>query len=160
MQTLMLVGMVGRWPGGCCDEETRARLRTASGDAVGGAPAARWVLERVVDVNLISNMQASCVRHSGFILGAQRFDERAFSISPAEALTMDPQQRLLLESGYASLHGASSQRVTLMGGDSGVFLGIERPDWAIAQPPAARHSVFAVTHDNISAAAGLSLIHI
>ena len=44
--------------------------------------------------------------------------------------------------------------MTLMGGDSGVFLGIERPDWAITQPPSARSSVYAVTGDNISAAAG------
>ena len=42
----------------------------------------------------------------------------------------------------------------LMGGDAGVFLGIERPDWALAQPPTARASVYAVTGDNVSAAAG------
>ena len=41
-----------------------------------------------------------------------------------------------------------------MGGDSGVFLGIERPDWAFAQPPSARSSVYAVTGDNISVTAG------
>ena len=67
---------------------------------------------------------------------------------------MDPQQRLLLELGYAALHGSSQRRVTLMGGDGGVFLGIERPDWALAQPPSARGSVYAVTGDNVSAAAG------
>merc|ERR1711969_268362 len=67
---------------------------------------------------------------------------------------MDPQQRLLLEVGFASLHGASERRVSLMGGDGGVFLGIERPDWALAQPPSARGSVCAVTGDNVSVAAG------
>ena len=41
-----------------------------------------------------------------------------------------------------------------MGGDSGVFVGIERPDWALAQPPSARSSVYAVTGDNVSVAAG------
>ena len=41
-----------------------------------------------------------------------------------------------------------------MGGNDGVFLGIERPDWAIAQPQSARDSVYAVTGDNVSAAAG------
>ena len=66
---------------------------------------------------------------------------------------MDPQQRLLLEVGYASLHGAQ-RRTTLMGGNDGVFLGIERPDWALAQPPPSRGSVYAVTGDNVSAAAG------
>ena len=67
---------------------------------------------------------------------------------------MDPQQRLLLEVGYGALHVSSARRATLMGGDSGVFLGIERPEWAIAQPPSARSSVYAVTGDNVSAAAG------
>ena len=67
---------------------------------------------------------------------------------------MDPQQRLLLEGGYAALHASCHRRVRLMGGDGGVFLGIERPDWAIAQPSSARASVYAVTGDNVSAAAG------
>merc|ERR1719230_998496 len=67
---------------------------------------------------------------------------------------MDPQQRLLLETGYTALHASSHRRATLMGGDGGVFLGIERPDWAVAQPPAARGSVYAVTGDNVSVAAG------
>ena len=65
---------------------------------------------------------------------------------------MDPQQRLLLEVGYAALHASSHRRVTLMGGDSGVFLGIERPDWAVLQRAAS--SVYAVTGDNVSVAAG------
>ena len=41
-----------------------------------------------------------------------------------------------------------------MGGDGAVFVGIERPDWALAQPPVARGSVYAVTGDNVSVAAG------
>merc|ERR1711995_301855 len=67
---------------------------------------------------------------------------------------MDPQQRLLLEVGYTTLHGAMRRRATLMGGDGGTFVGIERPDWAIVQPATARSSVYAVTGDNVSAAAG------
>ena len=94
------------------------------------------------------------MRHGGFVAGAQRFDARAFGVSPAEAGAMDPQQRLLLEVRYEALHGGGARRATLMGGDGGVFLGIERPDWALAQPPSARGSVYAVTGDNVSAAAG------
>ena len=52
----------------------------------------------------------------------------------AAAAAMDPQQRLLLEQGYAAAHGAAQRRATLMGGDGGVFVGIERPDWALVQP--------------------------
>lgn len=121
---------------------------------MGSIPAARWVLEAAVDVSVLSAVQAACVQHGGFITGAQRFDSSGFGISPAEASAMDPQQRLVLELGYTSLHGAAHRRSTLMGGDGGVFLGIERPDWALAQPPSARSSVYAVTGDNVSAAAG------
>ena len=151
---LELSGMIGRWPGGCGEERARQELQVVCGDAVGRVPWTRWVLEEVVDVSTLSTAQDSCVRHGGFVAASQRFDARAFGISPAEVSAMDPQQRLLLELGYASLHGSSHRRVTLMGGDSGVLLGIERPDWALASPPAARSSIFAVTGDNVSAAAG------
>ena len=62
---------------------------------------------------------------------------------------MDPQQRLLAELGYAALHSSLHRRMQLAGGDCGAFLGMERPDWALAQPPLARTSVYAVTDDNV-----------
>ena len=67
---------------------------------------------------------------------------------------MDPQQRLLLEHGYGAFHASLLRRATLTGSDGSVFLGIERPDWSLAQPPLARESVYAVTGDNVSVAAG------
>ena len=121
---------------------------------MGDVPATRWVLAQVVDMSVLTSVQASCVRHGGFVVGAQRFDASSFGISHAEASAMDPQQRLLLELGYAALHSSLHRRVTLMSGDGSVFLGIERPDWALARPPSARGSVYAVTGDNVSAAAG------
>ena len=138
---LSLTGAVGQWPGGCDGEASRARLQRACGDALGSVLAIRWTLALAVDnIEALTALQASCVRHGGFVAGAQRFDAHAFGISPAEAGAMDPQQRLLLELGYASLHGSYQRRTTLMGGDGGVFVGIERPDWVVAQPPSARLS--------------------
>ena len=70
---------------------------------------------------------------------------------------MDPQQRLFLEVGYAALHGAGERRASLLGGDAGVFLGIERPDWALLaslRPAGAAASAYAVTGDTISIACG------
>lgn len=116
---------------------------------MGLVPATRWTRELTDDVSTLNATQLKCVRHGGWVEGAQRFDSRAFGISPAEASTMDPQQRLLVELGYAALHASSQRRGTLMGGGSGVFVGIERPD--------CRHraSVSAhVTDDNLSVAAG------
>ena len=151
--TLALAALVGRWPGGCVGDALRARLQAAGGNAVGGVPRTRWMKDSI-DARLLSTAQAACIVHGGFVLGAQRFDARVFGVSSAEAGAMDPQQRLLLDLGYASLHGASLRRATLLGGNGGVFLGIERPDWELAQPPSARGSVYAVTGDNVAVAAG------
>ena len=121
------------------------RMLSSCADALGSVPAARWTLALEVDVETLTSAQASSVRHGGFVAHAQRFDGLLFGISPAEASAMDPQQRLLLQLGYAAMHASLHRRVTLMGSDGGVFLGIERPDWALAQPPSARSSVFAAT---------------
>ena len=96
-------------------------------------------------VGVLTSTQAACARYAGFVASAQRFDARAFGVTPAEARAMDPQQRRLLEHGYAALHAAARRRAGLLGGGSGVFLGIERPDWALTQPPTARASVYAAT---------------
>ena len=101
----------------------------------------------------LSEAQAACVAHGGFVAGAERFDGRCFGVSAAEAGAMDPQQRLLLEVGYEALHGGGARRAALLGGDGGVWVGIERPDWALlaAARPA---SVYAVTGDTASVAGG------
>ena len=77
----------------------------------------------------ITEAQKVCVAHGGFLAGVERFDGKCFGVSPAEANAMDPQQRLVLESAYEALHGAGARKASLLGDDTGVFLGIERPDW-------------------------------
>jgi len=145
-------GCNGRWPGGLLNPSMRDDFQAAAGDAMAKVPAQRWVLH---DEDFqMTDTQKACVRHGGWLYGAELFDNTSFNISPAEAGAMDPQQRLLLEHGFTALHSSSWRRITLTGGDTGVFLGIERPDWAMAQPPSARASVYAVTGDNVSAAAG------
>ena len=151
---MVLFGLTGRWPGGCSGDVAHWQLCVACGDAMGSVPVMRWRLEAAVGVSMLSAAQAACVRHGGFVAGAQRCDATAFRLSPAEAGAMDPQQRLLLELGYAALHGGRQRRATLLGGGGGVYVGIERPDWTFSQPPSARGSVYAVTGDNVSAAAG------
>ena len=93
----------------------------------------------------------------GFLAGVERFDGKCFGVSPAESSAMDPQQRLVLEVAYEALHGAGARRASLLGDDAGVFLGIERPDWAILNalgPASGRQSVYAATGDTTSVAGG------
>jgi len=147
-------GAAGRWPGGCEGGASALwPMLQASGDAVGAVPAARWTLSAAVDVSALSEVQAACVSHGGFVRDAERFDHAAFGVSAAESGAMDPQQRLLLETAYAALHASGARRSTLLGGEGGVFVGIERADWALlaSSRPA---SVYAVTGDTASVASG------
>ena len=155
----VMQGLTGRWPGENGGQATAlwrelAQLHASCGDGVGSVPALRWTLADAVEVSLLSETQRACAQHGGFVHGAERFDSRAFGISHVEASAMDPQQRMLLEVGYASLHAARWRRSTLMGADVGVCVGIERPDWALAQPPSVRGSLYALMGDNVSVAAG------
>ena len=136
---------------------SRREVLWASGDGVGGVPATRWVIEGAVDARAWSADHEACAQHGGFVAAVQRFDNRAFGISPAEAAAMDPQQRLLLEQGYTALHASCQRRSTLMHGSSAVCLGIERPDWALLQalrPGPHDASAYGATADTISVACG------
>ena len=148
-----LHGLAGRWPGGCAGRAALSSMLHASGDAVGAVPSSRWELSSAVDVSRLSEVQRSCVSHGGFVAGAAHFDAASFGVSPAEAAAMDPQQRLLLEVGYEALHGAGARRSSLLGGGEGVFVGIERPDWALLSS-LRPSSVYAVTGDTTSVACG------
>ena len=145
-----LRGLVSQWPGGCDGDSSRVRLQHACGDTVNRVPVMRW--ELFVDV--LTPMQVACARYGGFIDAVQCFSSREYNISPAEAGTMDPHQRLLLAHGYKALHASSHNRATLIGSLTGVALGIQRSDWMFAAPPAARNSIFMVTGDDESVAAG------
>ena len=154
ISTVGIAGACGKWAGGADSHTNRAKLHQASADALGEVPAKRWDIKQAVDYKALTPTQAQCVRFGGFMLGAEVFDARAFALSPSEVNAMDPQQRLLLDHAYQALHSTAHRRGPLLGGDGGVFLGIEHPDWALAQPPSARASVYAVTGDNVSVCAG------
>ena len=147
--------VAGRWPGGWRSGSTLFEALQAGGGAVGSVPTCRWWPE-AVGAGALEAEKASCLEHGGFVRDAEGFAHGLFGVSPAEAAAMDPQQRLLLEVGYEALHGAGRRRAALLGGGDGVFVGIERPDWALlqARAPTARSSVYAVTGDTASVASG------
>ena len=69
-------------------------------------------------------------RLGAFMQGIDYFDHHTFAISRAEASCMDPQQRLLLEHDCTALHGAGFERSSLLGSDTGVYLGITSTEFA------------------------------
>ena len=139
----------GGWAGGVplASRGAHAKMLSAHGDAVCEVPTQRWSSAR-------SMALPPAARHGGFMARTERFDARAFAISPAEARSMDPQQRLLLHATWSTMHAAGLRRTAPGLQGVGIWLAMERPEWALAQPPAARESTYAATADNVSVASG------
>mmetsp|Transcript_61872 Transcript_61872/g.180834 ORF Transcript_61872/g.180834 Transcript_61872/m.180834 type:complete len:1030 (-) Transcript_61872:170-3259(-) len=62
-------------------------------------------------------------KHLSFIEGPELFDNKMFSITPAESKVMDPQQRIILECGYEALFGAGLKKGKIMGSLGGMYAG-------------------------------------
>ena len=78
---LSVQSVTALWPAGCTSSGRVWAMLAAAGDGVGTVPAARWSL--VGHESKLSDAQASAARHGSFVSGAERFDNRAFGISPA-----------------------------------------------------------------------------
>ena len=140
-----------RWPGGAvASSASRAQLLQAGGDAMTASPTRRWAA---------AQPQEYC-RYGGFLGGAQMFDGFQFGLAPVEVASMDPQQRLLLESAYATCHGSGYRRLSLLGSDVGVYVGIEHLDWQLlhamqsSQTALQRQSAYAASGEQGHVASG------
>jgi acyl carrier protein len=138
---IAIANAVGQSPGAMSTGKPFAQMVQACGDAVNFVPLARWDLEKLINDPVtqhtfyqrgfkdgFNESQKLSVQHGGFLEAVEMWDCKFFGVASAEAACMDPQQRLLLEMGYAALHGASRRRASCMQTDTGVFVGIERPD--------------------------------
>ncbi|MET1075341.1 MAG: SDR family NAD(P)-dependent oxidoreductase, partial [Umezawaea sp.] len=121
-ESLAIVSMACRFPGGVASPEDLWRIMTDGVDAISPFPTDRgW------DLDLLR--QAMDSSEGGFLHNASEFDSPFFGITPREAVAMDPQQRLLLEVSYETFERAGLDPATLRGSKTGVFTGLMYHDY-------------------------------
>ncbi|AEI67803.1 type I polyketide synthase [Corallococcus macrosporus] len=128
-EPIAVIGMGCRFPGGANDPNTYWELLRGGVDAVTTVPADRWD----VDAYYAEDPDAGWkmfVREGGFLKQPiAAFDSEFFGISPREANYVDPQQRLMLEVSWEALEDAGIAPGSLMGSDTGVYVGFLSSDY-------------------------------
>ncbi|HWN33402.1 MAG TPA: SDR family NAD(P)-dependent oxidoreductase [Pseudonocardia sp.] len=118
-EPIAIVGMACRLPGGVNSPEDLWELVRAGDTGIAPFPTDRgW--------------DPSLSGLGGFVYDVADFDAAFFRISPREAFSMDPQQRQVLECSWEALERAGIDPHSLRGTDSGVFLGVNPQDYAVA----------------------------
>lgn len=127
-ETVAVVGMGLRFPGGSRNPEEFWHFLETGGDAITRVPEGRWDLDDLLNPDPAAPGKMT-TPWGGFIEDIDQFDPGFFGISPREARGIDPQQRLVLEVGWEALEDAGIDPSTLRGGNAGVFVGISGSDY-------------------------------
>lgn len=124
---IAIVGRACRFPGAnsTADLWTLLRDRRCS---VTRIPSDRWCLERFGHPRQ-GERGRSYSWAAGVLDDIWGFDPTAFGLSPREAEQMDPQQRLLLELTWEALEDAGIRPSSLVGSETGVFVGASTVDY-------------------------------
>ncbi|PXX69493.1 Methyltransferase domain-containing protein [Pseudomonas sp. LAMO17WK12:I10] len=126
-EDIAIIGMAARLPKSDSLDDFWRRL-VADEPFIGEVPADRWDW-RAIFGDIDSPDKTDCY-HGAFIDDVRGFDPLHFNISPREAALIDPQHRLMLQAVWETLETAGYQRDQLRQQKIGVFLGIERKDYA------------------------------
>lgn len=121
-ESVAIVGIGCRFPGGVCDVASFWRLLSEERSAITEIPADRFDLTHFYDPRPATPGHVMS-RWGGFLDKIERFDAGFFGISPREAERLDPAQRLVLETAWEGLEDAGIDVNTLDGSRTGVYVG-------------------------------------
>lgn len=154
-ESLAILGMACRFPGGANDPQAFWGLLRNGVDASGPVPADRWDSTEYFDPDPERAGRSYAQRASFLDVPVLGFDARFFGIAGREAAGMDPQQRMLLELCWEALENAGLAPDQLRGARVGVFVGINTNDYARQIAASGTElDAYAFTGNTFSVAAG------
>ncbi|QQR41765.1 type I polyketide synthase [Myxococcus xanthus] len=128
-EPIAVIGMGCRFPGGANDPRAYWELLRGGVDAVSTVPPDRWDVDAYYAADPDAGWKM-VVREGGFLnQPIAGFDCEFFGLSPREANYVDPQQRLMLEVSWEALEDAGIAPGTLVGSDTGVYVGFLSSDY-------------------------------
>ncbi len=127
-ESVAIVGMSCRFPGGANSPEELWEFLVAGGDAVKEIGLDRW------DVDTYYHPQHNApgkmiTRWGAHLENLDLFDAAFFGISPREAAQLDPRQRLVLEGAWEALEDAGIPVDRLSGTQGAVFMAVLQDDY-------------------------------
>ncbi|MGE3806182.1 MAG: SDR family NAD(P)-dependent oxidoreductase, partial [Gemmataceae bacterium] len=125
-ESIAIIGVAARFPG-AVDADAFWKLLHSGADAITEAPRQRWDWQVFRDDHGHADAR---LRWAGLLTEVDGFDASFFGITPREAVAIDPQHRLVLETAWEALEDAALAPATLLGSDTGVFLGLSTNDYA------------------------------
>ncbi|GAB2883510.1 type I polyketide synthase [Streptomyces mayteni] len=128
VDSVAVVGMGCRLPGGAVDVEAFWDLLVSGRSGVVEVPADRWGLDGFFDPDPEAAGR-SYSRHGGFVRGVREFDAALFGVPAEEAVGVDPQHRFVLEVAWEALEHAGIAPDSLRGSRTGVFVGMGGSDF-------------------------------
>ena len=151
---IAVIGMACRLPGGIDSPDQLWEALLRGDDLVTEVPPERWDVDEYYDPE--PGVPGRTVSKWGaFLDGVADFDPEFFGIGEREATAMDPQHRLLLETSWEALEHAGLNPATLVGSQTGVFVGLTHADYQLLAADAnALEGPWGFTGTNFSMASG------
>lgn len=131
-EPIAIIGMSMRLPGKIKNADDLWRVLVNGVDCIEEIPANRWDKDALYDPD--PNAPGKLyIKEGGFIEDIEYLDGPFFNISPIELESTDPQQRILLEVTHEAFENAGIDVNSLIGSDTGVFIGIDNVDYEARQ---------------------------